>query len=195
MDAKSVGLTTNSIVLGKHSGRHALRRSLAELGYEIDGTELNHAFKRFKELADKKKQVTALDIEALVTDEMREEVAGYSLSWFEVEASSNRPPFARVGIKTPEGREVTGSFSGDGPIDAIFHAINAATGKNVKLREFHIDAVTGGRDALGEVSVIVELDGHVSTGQGVATDILEAAAQAYLRAIATSPMKQAATIQ
>jgi 2-isopropylmalate synthase len=183
MDARTVGLDANQLVLGKHSGRHALRQALEELGYQVEGQVLNTAFKRFKEIADKKKQVTALDLEALVTDELREELAGYTLEWFDVEASSRRPPHATVGVRTPDGEEVQGSFTGDGPIDAIFHAINAATGIDARLREFRVDAVTGGEDALGETSVVVEVDGRSAAGQGVATDILEAAGRAYLRAL------------
>src|SRR5207244_3158636 len=92
MDATTVGLRSNSIVLGKHSGRHALRKALQEMGYELDGQVLNTAFKRFKEIADRKKQLTAMDLEALVTDELRgEDVRGYVLDWFEVEASWRRP--------------------------------------------------------------------------------------------------------
>src|SRR5690606_17256211 len=128
MDARSVGLDANSLVLGKHSGRHALREALADLGIRVEGQALNTAFKRFKEIADKKKQVTAMDLEALVTDELREDLPVYSFEWFEVEASSRRPPSAKVGVRLPDGGEATGSVVGDGSIDAIFHAINAATG-------------------------------------------------------------------
>src|SRR6201995_3637827 len=183
MDATTVGLDANSIVLGKHSGRHALQQALSELGLEVSGQTLNTAFKRFKEIADKKKHVTAMDLEALVTDELREEVAAYQLEWFDVEASTRRPPHATVGIRTPDGEEVTGSFTGDGPVDAIFRAINAATGSDARLREFRVDAVTGGQDALGETSVVLEVGGVIGAGQGVSTDILEAAARAYLRAL------------
>jgi 2-isopropylmalate synthase len=183
MDAASVGLDdVNSIVLGKHSGRHALSRALSELGYEVQGQALNVAFKRFKEIADKKKQITAMDLEALVTDELRTEVASYALAWFEVEASSRRPPHAKVAVTTPDGQELTGSFTGDGPIDAIFHAINAALSVEAKLREFNIGAVTDGGDALGETSVVVEIAGKTGAGQGVSTDIIGAAANAYVRA-------------
>jgi len=183
MDATTVGLEANALVLGKHSGRHALREALAELGFEVDGATLNHAFRRFKEIADKKKQVSAMDLEALVTDELRDAVASYALEWFDVEASSRRPPHATVGIRTPAGTEVTGSFTGDGPVDAIFRAINSATGIDARLREFQVGAVTGGMDALGETSVVLEHDGQSASGQGVATDILEAAAIAYVRAL------------
>ncbi len=186
MDATTVGLDANSIVLGKHSGRHALKQALSELGFELSGQNLNTAFKRFKEIADKKKQVTAMDLEALVTDELREQITAYQLEWFDVEASSRRPPHATVGIRTPEGDEVTGSFTGDGPVDAIFHAINAATGVDARLREFRVDAVTGGQDALGETSVVLEVAGVTGSGQGVSTDILEAGGRAYVRALSNA---------
>jgi 2-isopropylmalate synthase len=186
MDATTVGLDSNAIVLGKHSGRHALKDALADLGFEVSGQALNQAFHRFKEIADRKKQVTAMDLEAIVTDELREEVAGYTLEWFDVEASTRRPPHATVGLRAPDGEELEGSFTGDGPVDAIFRAINSATGIDAKLREFRVDAVTGGQDALGETSVVLELDGRSASGQGVSTDILEAAGRAYVRALSNA---------
>jgi len=189
MDATTIGLESNELVLGKHSGRHALRQALEDLGFTVDGQALNQAFKRFKEIADKKKQVSAMDLEALVTDELRDAVGTYSLEWFDVEASTRRPPHATVGVRNPEGEELQGSFTGDGPVDAIFRAINVATGVDAQLREFRVDAVTGGQDALGEVSVVVELDGQSASGQGVATDILEAAGIAYVRALGAAVRK------
>jgi 2-isopropylmalate synthase len=192
MDATTIGLEANSIVLGKHSGRHALQQALSELGFELSGQGLVTAFKRFKEIADKKKQVTALDLEALVTDELRQEVAGYQLEWFDVEASTRRPPHATVAVKGPDGEELVGSFTGDGPVDAIFHAINAATRVDAKLREFRVDAVTGGQDALGETSVVLEVGGVTGSGQGVSTDILEAGARAYVRALSNAVRRQGA---
>jgi 2-isopropylmalate synthase len=190
MDATTVGLEANSIVLGKHSGRHALAQALAELGFELKGQALNTAFKRFKAIADKKKQVTAMDLEALLTDELRQEIPGYELQWFEVEASSRRPPHATVAITGPDGEELVGSFTGDGPVDAIFHAINAATSVDARLREFRIDAVTAGQDALGETSVVLEVAGVTGAGQGVSTDILDAAARAYIRALSNAVRRQ-----
>jgi 2-isopropylmalate synthase len=191
MDATTVGLEANSIVLGKHSGRHALKQALAALGFEVTGDNLNAAFRRFKEIADKKRHVTALDLEALMTEELREAVSGYQLEWFDVEASSRRPPHATVGVRAPEGELLRGSFTGDGPVDAIFRAINAATGKDARLREFRVDAVTAGQDALGETSVVLELGGASGkpvsgAGQGVSTDILEAAGRAYVRALSNA---------
>ena len=190
MDATTVGLDANSIVLGKHSGRHALRQALSELGIEVDGQVLNTAFKRFKELADKKKQVTAMDLEALVTDELREEIPAYALEWFEVEAGSRRAPQATVGVSLPDGTEATGSASGDGPVDAVFHAINEASGQDARLREFRVDAVTGGQDALGDTSVVLDVAGISGSGQGVSTDILEAGARAYVRALSNAVRRQ-----
>jgi 2-isopropylmalate synthase len=186
MDARTVGLEANAIVLGKHSGRHALQQALEELGFRVSGQALNQAFRRFKEIADRKKQVTAMDLEALVTDELRDDLGAYTLEWFDVEASSRRPPHATVGITTPQGEERAGSFTGDGPVDAIFRAINAAAETDARLREFRVDAVTGGQDALGEVSVVVDMGGLTASGQGVSTDILEAAGRAYVRALSTA---------
>jgi 2-isopropylmalate synthase len=195
MDATTIGLEANSIVLGKHSGRHALRKALEELGYQVEGAALNTAFRRFKDLADKKKKVTALDLEALVSDEMRQSPAAYQLEWFQVEASSSRSPLAEVAVRMPGGELAEGSFTGDGPVDAFFSAINAAVGHEGRLKEYHVSAVTGGRDALGEVSVLLELNGVNASGQGVSTDILEASGRAYLRALsnalAGSPVAEA----
>jgi 2-isopropylmalate synthase len=192
MDATTVGLDSNAIVLGKHSGRHALRQALEDLGFEVSGNALNQAFHRFKEIADRKKQITAMDLEAIVADELREEVEGYVLEWFDVEASTRRPPHATVCVRTPDGTELQGSFTGDGPVDAIFRAINSATGIDAKLREFRVDAVTGGQDALGETSVVLELDGRSAAGQGVSTDIIEAAGRAYVRALSNAVRRREA---
>ncbi len=183
MDATTIGLDTNSIVLGKHSGRHALRNALEELGFQVEGAALNMAFKRFKELADKKKKVTALDLEAIVSDEMKQAPAAFDIESFEVEASNVRAPLAKVSVRMPDGSIESGSFTGDGPVDAFFSAINAATGHDARLKEYHVSAVTGGRDALGEVTVLLELRGRLSSGAGVSTDILEASGKAYLRAL------------
>jgi 2-isopropylmalate synthase len=186
MDATEVGLESNSIVLGKHSGRHALRDALDQLGFKVEGNALNAAFKRFKEVADRKKQVTALDLEAIVSDEMREKDDSHELAWFEVEAGSRREPLARVAVKTPSGEEAVGESSGDGPVDAIFRAIQKAADTECELRQYTVEAVTGGEDALGQVTVMLRAAGRLATGQGVATDILEASARAYVRALSNA---------
>ena len=194
MDARSVGLDANSLVLGKHSGRAALKQTLAELGFTVEGQALNIAFKRFKDIADKKKQVTAMDLEALVTDDLRNELASYTLDAFDVEAGSERPPLAKVTVTLPDGVTVVAEFSGDGPVDSLFQAINLATGIDAQLRAFRVDAVTGGQDALGESSVVLEYDGQSASGQGVATDIIEAAGNAYVRALSNVVRKAQAAI-
>ena len=186
MDAETIGLEANSIVLGKHSGRHALRKALEELGFKVEGVALNTAFRRFKDIADKKKKVTALDLEAIVSDEMRQSPVAFQLQSFEVEASSTRAPLATVIVRLPNGDLAEGSFTGDGPVDAFFSALNAATGHEARLREYHVSAVTGGRDALGEVTVLLDLGGRLASGAGVSTDILEASGQAYLRALSNA---------
>jgi 2-isopropylmalate synthase len=186
MDATTIGLESNSIVLGKHSGRHALRDALEQLGFQVEGAALNNAFKRFKELADKKKTVSALDLEAIVSDEMMRAPMAFDLVSFDIEASSVRGPLARVAVKMPDGEIAEGSFTGDGPIDAFFSALNAATSHEARLKEYHVSAVTGGRDALGETTVLLELDGELASGQGVSTDILEASGRAYLRALSNA---------
>jgi 2-isopropylmalate synthase len=186
MDATEVGLESNSIVLGKHSGRHALKDALEQLGFVVEGSALNSAFKAFKEVADRKKQVTALDLEAIVSDEMRERTDAHELSSFEVEAGSDREPRAKVGVTMPSGEVVFGESSGDGPIDAAFRAIQQATSTESELRQYTVDSVTAGEDALGEVTVMLRTDGRLATGLGVATDIIEASARAYLRALSNS---------
>jgi 2-isopropylmalate synthase len=186
MDARDVGLESNSIVLGKHSGRHALRDALEQLGFKVEGNALNQAFKRFKEIADKKKQVTALDLEAIVSDQVREGSERYELAWFDVEASSRREPKATVAVTMPSGEEAKGSSGGDGPVDAIFGAIREATGVESELRQYTVSAVTEGEDALGEVTVMLRAHGRLASGQGVATDILEASARAYVRALSNA---------
>jgi 2-isopropylmalate synthase len=184
--AAEVGAEPEQIVLGKHSGRHALRDALAELGFKVEGNALNQAFARFKEIADKKKQVTALDLEAIVSDQLRASAQRYELAWFDVEASSRREPRARVAVKLPSGEEAVGESGGDGPVDAIFHAIQGAVGTECELRQYTVSAVTEGEDALGEVTVMLRAHGRLASGQGVATDILEASAQAYVRALSNA---------
>ena len=186
MDARDIGLDSNQIVLGKHSGRHALRDALEQLGFVVEGNALNQAFRRFKELADKKKQVTSLDLEAIVSDEMRESSQAYELAWFEVEAGSRRAPVARVGITKPDGVEASGESGGDGPVDAVFGAIQAAVETACELNQYSVSAVGEGDDALGEVTVMLRAHGRLASGQGVSTDIIEASAQAYVRALANA---------
>jgi 2-isopropylmalate synthase len=130
--------------------------------------------------------VTALDLEAIVSDQVREGSERYELAWFDVEASSRRQPKATVAVTTPSGAEAVGDSGGDGPVDAIFGAIRAATGVDSELHQYTVSAVTEGEDALGEVTVMLRAHGRLASGQGVATDILEASARAYVRALSNA---------
>jgi 2-isopropylmalate synthase len=122
----------------------------------------------------------------MLSDELKQAPSAFELDAFDIEASSTRAPFARVRVRLPGGGAGEGSFTGDGPVDAFFSALNAAVGHEARLREYHVSAVTGGRDALGEVTVLLELDGRSGSGVGVSTDILEASGKAYLRALSSA---------
>src|SRR5262249_36952902 len=158
MDAQSVGLAQSSIVLGKHSGRHALRHAVEELGYDLDRDELAHAFGRFKEVADRKGQLTALDLEAILSDEMRVEAeAGFTLEAFSFSGGSGEAPRARVTVRGPDGEPREAEGTGDGPVDALMKAIDAAIGTSGRLLEYAVSAVSAGKDALGEARVVCEI--------------------------------------
>lgn len=190
MDAASVGLASNAIVLGKHSGRHALKAALEELGFAVQGQALNAAFKRFKEVADRKKSLSAMDLEALVTDELRSgDIGSYALEDFSIKAGrGHAQAVVEVSVPSDDGGSVrrSGVSDGDGPIDAIFKAINRATGCEAVLSDFRVEAVTEGQDALGQVSVVVEVGAFTGAGQGLSTDTVQAAGEAYLRALSVA---------
>jgi 2-isopropylmalate synthase len=183
MDAESVGLHGSDIVLGKHSGRHALRQAFADLGFTIEGDDLKRAFARFKELADRKGKITSLDLEAIASDSLREREEAYRLVALTIETRTGEPARAEVTIANGDG-ERTADATGDGPVDAAFAAVNRVLETPVTLIEYSLGAVTGGADALGEVRIVVESRGRTFTSQAVSTDITEASAEAYLRACA-----------
>ncbi len=182
MRARDIGLGESDIVLGKHSGRHALRAHLAELGIHLTGAELDEAFRRFKEVADKKKQVTALDLEALATEEIREREDIYSLTRFYVSAGSEIIPTSQVEVFRGGQPRRGKAFSG-GSVESIFRAIDNAVGITGKLLDYRVRSVTSGKDSLGEVRVVVEVDGKTYAGQAVSIDVMEASAKAYIRAL------------
>ncbi|NLG66593.1 MAG: 2-isopropylmalate synthase [Actinobacteria bacterium] len=182
MRAKDIGLGDSDIVLGKHSGRHALRSRLAEVGIHLDDQGLEEAFRRFKELADRKKSITTVDLEALVSEEMRERHDIYSLTHFYVSAGSNIIPTAQVEVLKEEDSLQGKAFSG-GSVESIFRAIDDAVGITGTLLDFRVRAITSGKDALAEVRVAVQVDGRDYAGQAVSIDVLEASAKAYVRAL------------
>ncbi|MDQ1433819.1 MAG: 2-isopropylmalate synthase [Actinomycetota bacterium] len=183
IDASSVGQEAAQIVLGKHSGRHAFADTLEKMGIHVQGDALNRAFVRFKELADKKVDITEADLEAIIAEEIGSGlVHRYGLLELEVRGGTNTPPTARV-IVTDADDKIEATGTGDGMIDAAIAAIVEATGVPGKVGNFQVSSVTGGSDALGAVTITVEAEGHKVTGRGVATDVVEASARAYLNAV------------
>jgi 2-isopropylmalate synthase len=183
MDAKSIGLTDNQIVLGKHSGRNAFRTRLGELGFEIGDQELNKAFVRFKELADKKKEITDWDLESIVNDETQQPPELFRLEMVQVSCGSNAQPTATVRIRTPQGEELMDAATGTGPVDAIYKAINRVIQVPNQLIEFSVQSVTAGIDAIGEVTIRLKYGERIFSGRSANTDIVVASAQAYVNAL------------
>ena len=183
MDAQSIGLNDNQIVLGKHSGRNAFRTRLRELGYELGDQELNKAFLRFKELADKKKEVSDWDLEAIVNDEIQQVPEQFKLEHVQVSCGDHARATATVTVRMPNGEELTDAAIGTGPVDAIYEAINRVVNIPNQLIEYSVQSVTAGIDAIGEVTVRLRYEGRIFSGHGASTDIIVASAQAYMNAL------------
>lgn len=199
MRPETVGLNRSRLVLGKHSGRHALKAHLTEMGYELTQEELDRAFERYKELADKKKTITDADLEALVEEQAYQTSEVFSLEGLQVACGTMGMPTATVRLRGPDGTAHDQAMIGTGPVHATYQAIDAIIGVPNTLLEFHINAITEGIDAMGEVTVRLQADngsiqhrtspqnGHVRIrtfgGYGADTDIIVAAAKAYLSAL------------
>jgi 2-isopropylmalate synthase len=183
MDAQLIGLTDNQIVLGKHSGRNAFRTRLTELGFELSETELNKAFVRFKEVADKKKEISDWDLEAIVNDEIQQAPDLFRVELVQVTCGSNARPTATVTLRTPAGEELSDAAIGTGPVDAVYKAINRVVNVPNQLIEFSVQSVTAGIDAIGEVTIRLRHDSRVFSGHAANTDIIVASAQAYINAL------------
>ncbi|MCX5935129.1 MAG: 2-isopropylmalate synthase [Pseudanabaena sp. LacPavin_0818_WC45_MAG_42_6] len=184
MDAQSIGLTDNLIVLGKLSGRNALSSRLRELGFELSEQELNAAFVRFKELADKKREISDRDLEAIVNDEIRHAPEAFKLDHVQVSCGDRAIPTATVTIVMPDGAEITDASVGTGPVDAIYKAINRIVSVPNQLIEYSVQSVTAGIDALGEVTIrLKHPDVGTLSGHSANTDIIVASARAYLSAL------------
>jgi 2-isopropylmalate synthase len=185
MTPESIGITGNRMVMGKHSGRHAFNERLKELGFHLDKTDLEHAFARFKELADKKKEVYDEDIESIVAKEILKlpgRADRYELTYLNVNSSTHAIPSATVKMRV-DGEERTDHATGDGVVDACYRAIAKITGSDSRLVRYSVKAITGGTDAQGEVSCLVENDSMRATGQGAHTDVIMASALAYINAL------------
>ena len=182
MTPESVGIKTNRLVLGKHSGRHALGKKLADLGYRLGRPDLDRAYGRFIEIADQKKEIFDEDLIAIVHDGMREIPETFRLKRLQATAGSQKPSTATV-ILEVEGREEVACAVGDGPVAAAYNAIDGITRHRGRLLDYGIRAVSRGRDAMGEVSVHVDFEGRAFTGKATSTDVVDASARAYLHAV------------
>jgi 2-isopropylmalate synthase len=183
IDAQDVGLAESKLVLGKHSGRHAFEERLKQLGYHLSKEDLERAFARFKETADKKKEIFDEDLEAIVADETHVIPAKYELSYMNVMTTLNGYPTATIRLKTAEGDLIDAGI-GVGSVDAVYKTIDKMVKAEYDLVDFTIKSVTGGTDALGEVTVKLQAkNGEIYTGRGASLDIVEASAKAYINAI------------
>jgi len=182
MKPETVGLNTNKLVLGKRSGRHALRSHLKDMGYDLSDEELNIVFKKFKELADKKKHVMDEDLEAVVNEGILRSSDIFRLEYQHVSSGTTVLPMASVKLSI-NGREVRGAGYGNGPIDASFNAIAKLTGTESELLRFSVSALTGGTDAQGEVTVRLRENGMIALGKGADPDIITASAKAYVNGL------------
>ncbi len=179
-----VGVQSNSMVLGKHSGRHAFRTRIQELGYSLTDEEVNRLFGRFKDLADKKKDITDDDLIALILDEKLDMYKNfYQLCSIQVQYGTNQIPTAVVVLKDGEGNDIQEAATGAGSVEALYNALEKALQLPVTLLDYRIESVGSGRDALAQVYVKVSLDRKEASGRGTAQDVLEASAKAYIHAV------------
>jgi len=183
IDPRSIGIPSSALVLSKLSGRHAFKERLAELGYTLSEEALNLTFRSFKELADKKREITDRDIESLVAEELRTATEVYHLDHVEVSCGDHSLPTATVRLVEPDGQSLADAALGTGPVDAVCKAINRIVGIPSKLTEFTVKSVTEGIDSIGEVLIRIESDGVTYTGRGASTDIIVASAKAYMNAL------------
>lgn len=182
MTPESVGLKENALVLGKHSGRHAFKKRLEELGYELADEMLNKAFERFKTLADLKKEIFDEDLDAIIADEVMRIPDKFRLSHITVTCGSFAVATATVQMEI-DGSSVRTAELGDGPVDATLKAIKKLTGNKAKLLQYMVEGITGGTDAQGEVTVRLSEGNRTVIGRGSSTDIIEASAKAYINAL------------
>ena len=182
MQPETIGLNANKLVLGKHSGRHALRDRLRDMGYDLSDEELNIVFTKFKELADKKKHVVDEDLEVVVTEGILRTTEYFKLEYLHVAAGTSVMPMASVELSI-NNRKVRGADWGNGPIDSAFNTIAKLTGTSSELLRFTVSALSGGTDAQGEVTVRLRENGLVALGRGTDPDIITASAKAYINGL------------
>ncbi len=182
MTPQDIGVPESRLVLGKHSGRHAFSKRLEDMGYRLSPEAIDAVFAKFKDLADKKKGVYDEDIEALIEEKLDTSANQFQMTYLHTSAGTTTLPTATLRVKKGEAVKEEAA-TGDGPVDAVFNAIDRATGFKGKLENYSLKALTQGRDAQGEVTVTVSSDGEEANGRGVSTDIIEASAKAYLNGV------------
>ncbi|MBM3709535.1 MAG: 2-isopropylmalate synthase [Actinobacteria bacterium] len=182
MKPEDIGSRASRLLLGKHSGRHAFSKRVEELGFTLKDEELQKAFNRFKDMAEKKGEISDDDLKAIINNEIREIEQYYKLKYYQVVSGSSIKATATVGIEIM-GKLIESASYGDGPVDASFKAIDKITGMKAKLIDYNIEAVSEGKDAIGVVKIIVKSNGMEVMGSGISTDIIEASIKSYLDAL------------
>jgi 2-isopropylmalate synthase len=193
MRPEDVGISRSNLVLGKHSGRHAFRERVEHLGFSLEDEELNRAFEAFKKLADRKKELFDSDLEAIIMNAEGVSTGPWSIDELHISAGTGTIAAGAVQLTHTDGRVVQEAAVGDGPVEAAFTALERATGIDLNLRNFEVRSVSVGEDAQGEVTVTVEYNGQSFRGNGISTDIVEAAARAYLEVINRVARRQTQT--
>ena len=183
VDARTVGLSDNRISLGKLSGRSAVRARLEELGYDLSREDLDDAFARFKDLADRKREITDRDLESIVSVQVQQPDAKYQLKLVQVSCGSSLQPTATVTLADENGLEQTAASVGTGPVDAVCRSLNELAGEPNELVEFSVKSVTEGIDAMGDVTIRLRRDGQLYSGHSAHTDVVVAAAEAFVNAL------------
>jgi 2-isopropylmalate synthase len=182
MTPESVGLATNNMVLGKHSGKHAFRNKVKELGFEMTEEGLEQAFAKFKAIADKKKQVYDRDIEALISKESVQVPRTYRMDSFVINSGNSITSTAVLKL-IKDDKVIEKVSRGEGPIDAAFKAIEKIIGIEIALEDYQLNSVTEGKDALGDALVKISANGELYSGRGLSTDVIEASIHAYINAV------------
>ena len=193
MNPQDVGWEGTRLVVGKHSGRAGFKNALTELGFRLDDEQIQQAYLKFLELADRKKHVTAADLTALVSNQLQGQGDTYHLVQWRVDIASGEPATAQVVLAHGE-QTIVGDAEGNGPVDALLKAIDVAAGVSTNLEYYHVEAVTPGEDAQGQVHVRIRVNDKLYTGHGLATDIVEASARAYLAALSRLDLEEPSTV-
>jgi 2-isopropylmalate synthase len=183
MRPEDVGFAGTNLVLGKHSGRHALAQRVRDMGYHVNDEQLTTVFEAFKRLADKKKEIYDADLAALIEDQIRDVPEVWKLVSLHTSAGTGTVPTATLSMQRNGDESVVDAATGDGPVDAVFRTIERITGVTARLSDYQVRSVSGGKDAQGEVSVEIDCEGRPFRGRAVSTDIIDASARAYLNAI------------